>query len=357
MCTQRSRQADASGHPGDRFATRNFDLRDTYMYITWPQEVLDGKVSGGFEVSNASASNETSELEHPLTNRSLARRLLEAWSRSHVALTWSSPISAAMGFEIWKLQLCRGTPDRNLNANHSGLLAFLLQEAGMDIMDGLKSPAGYMIDTPMCTLSSHVQEIGQGDAAYPESRTDDRTPVSNNPLTDSSRHEPLTPDVSDMPMEASPSQRNALERRMEEIFADWGRCQEGGISDSDSEDYFDTNAGSPSDSDASNGYEYSGNMCFIRHGDAPSSGAPASLAMGGIGGGYGSRVGRNSLSGRSTQSLQEIEDGGSMDSGECLIADDQEYPKEEGAKVMICPMKDCTGKDCTGKDSVMSELL
>jgi hypothetical protein len=212
-------------------------------------------------------------------------------------------------------------------------------------------------DIPDC-ITAEVSSV-QSEIPIPRSENTDCVSVPVDCPADSSQYGLPTSDMTAQVPQRSRSQQTALERRMNEILADWERCQEDSDSDSESNSDLDIHAGSPSASEASNDYraEYSRDMCYTRRGDATPSGAPESSAMDGTGSGNRSRTSENSLLGQATQPLQEIGDGDSVDSSELLIADDQEHPKEEGAKVMSCPMKDCTGEDCTGKDSTMSELL
>lgn len=94
-------------------------------------------------------------------------------------LLWRSLCSAAVEFEICQVRVCRKASDGNFRSNHAGLLAFLLQEAAMDIMDSLQPPTERTIDTPRCNLidlSSNVQETEQGDTSGPKFRTGDCDP-------------------------------------------------------------------------------------------------------------------------------------------------------------------------------------
>jgi hypothetical protein len=198
----------------------------------------------------------------------------------------------------------------------------------------------------------------QNDTASAESEARDCAPMPSKTSSDSSQYGSVTPEASAKSVTQLTCQSNVLQRRMDGILRDWEECQEADDSDSDSDTSLDTSAGSRLVSITSDSPTECGvGMSFTRHGDAPSSGGPGSSGMNGTGCGSGSRNSGNNLLGRVTRSSQAVEDGDSMDCGKFLIANDQETPKEEGTKVMLCPLKDLKGKDCTGKDLTMSEFL
>jgi hypothetical protein len=141
-----------------------------------------------------------------------------------VSFLWQSLCSAAVEFEICQVRVCRKASDGDFRSNHAGLLAFLLQEAAMDIMDSLRPPTERTIDTPRCNLidlSSHVQETKQDDTSGPKFRTGGCGPDSDNLSTDLLDTDPSAPCVSDGSTVSLYSQGQSLEHRMEGILADW----------------------------------------------------------------------------------------------------------------------------------------
>jgi hypothetical protein len=184
----------------------------------------------------------------------------------------------------------------------------------------------------------------------PVPRSEDGTcaSVPTGSLTDSSQRGLATSNTTTQP----DLHDDYLERRMDEILDDWERCQEDGVSDSDSSNDFDSIAEECSISDVGVDPKagLSREKCFTRHGDAPPSGASDSSMVNSKSSGSGLRISKDGLLGTASQSSQLTEDG---DDSESLMADSRLARNEKSSgKVLPCPIE-----GCRGKDPCISELL
>ena len=233
-------------------------------------------------------------------------------------------------------------------------LGILLLEMAMENTDWMRPPTEHnTAKAPDRTSSdhpTHMPAFRQSRNHSPGSETGGGNPAPNDLSTDLLQNDRATVSKTARPGLQSPSQENVLGRRMEEILVDWENRHENDVSNSGSDDILDINAESPFASEASDDSqaEYSGEMCFTRHGNAPPSGPSNSSAIHCGGMGETSQTSGNSSLGRESQATQTTEDSQSMCLGEGLIVDGD----ERKAKVIPCPIE-----DCPGKESSISELL
>jgi hypothetical protein len=236
--------------------------------------------------------------------------------------------------------------------------SMLRQEDGTDNMQAdIESGTPEAPDDITTEAPVHKRASRQDEASIPESETGGSPSVPSDMTcpADPSQYSRCTPCTTEHSSQESPSQENALERRMNEIRADWARCQEDGSSDSESNNDLDIDARSSSASDASDDLraEGGGTMCFTCHGDASPSGTPGSPATNKTNSANGSRTCKDGLLQRASQPLHELEGEDGFDSSEGLIANARPTRNEKAsAKIIPCPVK-----DCSGKESSMSELL
>jgi hypothetical protein len=200
------------------------------------------------------------------------------------------------------------------------------------------------------TSNSISTEASSVRSETPVPRSEDGTcaPVPTGSFTDSSQRGLATSNTTTQP----DLHDNSLERRMDEILDDWERCQEDGVSDSDSSNDFDSIAEECSISDVGVDPKagLSREKCFTRHGDAPPSGASDSSMVNSKSSGSGLRISKDGLLGTASQSSQLTEDG---DDSESLMADSRLARNEKSSgKVLPCPIE-----GCRGKDPCISELL
>lgn len=372
---QIDKRPNASGH------TRTNSDMETYSYIYRACHIL---VDGLDELisSNILYSIKFSRLESsicwPFAHRSLdtcvSTHLIDQYgctTRSAVQLVRVEEPNLGSGKLTWMVSVNQlsytKTKDRELPFRFLHLTAeghehyrvgILLLEAAMGNTEKIRDPTGSKTAVaPIYTSAdrpTHVPAARQSESLDPGSEIGTCTSAPSNCPTDSSQYDQATSSETVHPELQPRSQENVLERRMDEILADWEKCQADESSNSDSDDGFDIDAGTPSTSHSSDDSQvgYSGETCFARHGDTPSPVATESSVMSGRGSGNDMRTSGNDLLGRSSRPSQPTENGDSMDFGESLIADDDKNRKEKDAKVIPCPTKDCTGKERS-----ISELL
>jgi hypothetical protein len=194
----------------------------------------------------------------------------------------------------------------------------------------------------------------QGEAPSPGLETDDCLSVPSSSPTDPWQYDLATRSATVQFARQPKYQKTALERHMEEIFADWERCQEDGSSDGESDDNIDINTGSPSASDEGDDprTEFRGTVCFTAHGGML-SGASESSARNCTGSGNETGISRDSSLGQASHSSQDSGDGGGVNfSGNLIANGDVNRREKASAKILPCPIK-----VCPGKESSMSELL